>query len=115
MTTSLPFTTPPSTTPPSQTPPSTTPPPQPPPRSALPRPGFRLPGLRIPGIRLPNPFARRTPAPDTAAAPEPIVLSAESVEIIGRELDAIRDRIVADLGTADRDYILGVVRTQRRL
>ena len=47
--------------------------------------------------------------------PEPIVLSAESVEIIGRELDAIRDRVRADLGTADRDYILRVVRTQRRL
>ncbi|MCZ4539573.1 acyl-CoA desaturase [Dietzia maris] len=47
--------------------------------------------------------------------PEPIVLSAESVEIIGLELDAIRDRVRADLGTADRDYILRVVRTQRRL
>src|SRR5699024_2792941 len=47
--------------------------------------------------------------------PEPVVLSAESVETIGRELDAIRDRVVADLGTADREYILGVVRTQRRL
>lgn len=47
--------------------------------------------------------------------PEPIVLSAESVEIIGHELDAIRDRVRADLGTADRDYILRVVRTQRRL
>ena len=55
----------------------------------------------------------RTATP--AATREPVVLSAESVEAIGRELDAIRDRVVADLGTADRDYILGVVRTQRRL
>ena len=63
--------------------------------------------------------AAAVPKADTrakaAAAPEPIVLSAESVELIGRELDAIRDRVVADLGTADRDYILRVVRTQRRL
>ena len=63
--------------------------------------------------------AAAAPKADTrvkaAAAPEPIVLSAESVELIGRELDAIRDRVVADLGTADRDYILRVVRTQRRL
>lgn len=56
-------------------------------------------------------------APATAAArgPEPVVLSAEAVEAIGRELDAIRDRVVVDLGAADRDYILRVVRTQRRL
>ncbi len=69
--------------------------------------------LPLPSLRLANPFARRAESPDPA--PEPIVLSAESVEIIGRELDAVRDRIVADLGTADRDYILRVVRTQRRL
>src|SRR5699024_6597074 len=68
--------------------------------------------LPRPTLRLPNPFARS--AAETPE-PEPVVLSAESVETIGRELDAIRDRVVADLGTADRDYILGVVRTQRRL
>ena len=36
---------------------------------------------------------------DTTAAqegPEPIVLSADDVEAIGRELDAIRDRLVAE-------------------
>src|SRR5699024_4972031 len=68
--------------------------------------------LPRPTLRLPNPFARS--AAETPE-PEPVVLSAESVETIGRELDAIRDRVVADLGTADREYILGVVRTQRRL
>jgi len=63
-----------------------------------------------------------TPSPDTPAAtlartggPEPLHLSAESVEIIGRELDALRDRVVADLGTADREHILRVLRAQRRL
>ncbi|MFN7244312.1 MAG: acyl-CoA desaturase, partial [Dietzia cercidiphylli] len=62
--------------------------------------------LQLPTIRSTKP---KTSTPK-ATAPEPVVLSAESVEIIGRELDAIRDRVVADLGTADRDYILRVVR-----
>ena len=82
--------------------------------------------LQLPTLR-PKKTAKKTPkstsAVDTDAGTSsgsgsgsgPIVLSAESVEIIGRELDAIRDRVVADLGTVDRDYILRVVRTQRRL
>ena len=75
--------------------------------------------LQLPTLRPRKPAApkkaAKMSAKKSALAPEPIVLSAESVEIIGRELDAIRDRVVADLGTADRDYILRVVRTQRRL
>ena len=90
---------------------------------------LQLPGLRSKKSTTPKaPKAAKPPKASGKAAgkaadaktaktpgPEPIVLSAESVEIIGRELDAIRDRVRADLGTADRDYILRVVRTQRRL
>ena len=32
------------------------------------------------------------------------VLTEDQVDELGRELDAIRTRIVADLGQADRDY-----------
>ncbi|WP_163376634.1 acyl-CoA desaturase [Dietzia sp. Alg238-R159] len=84
--------------------------------------------LQLPGLRPKKSTTPKAPKASGKAAgksadaktaktpgPEPIVLSAESVEIIGRELDAIRDRVRADLGTADRDYILRVVRTQRRL
>lgn len=87
----------------------------------LPRPTLKLPALGLPTRRGGSSGSATADSSATAAGsssssvPEPIVLSAESVEIIGRELDAIRDRVVADLGTADREYILGVVRTQRRL
>jgi len=84
---------------------------------------LQLPGLRPKKSTTPKPPKASGKAAGKAAdaktaktpGPEPIVLSAESVEIIGHELDAIRDRVRADLGTADRDYILRVVRTQRRL
>ena len=42
-------------------------------------------------------------------------LSAQDIENLGRELDAIRDRILASRGEADADYIRGLIRTQRRL
>ncbi|OZM71830.1 acyl-CoA desaturase [Amycolatopsis antarctica] len=42
-------------------------------------------------------------------------LSPDRMDEFGRELDAIRTRIVADLGTADADYIREVVVAQRRL
>lgn len=42
-------------------------------------------------------------------------LTAEDIEVIGRELDAIRDRVVADLGERDARYIRRLIRTQRRL
>jgi linoleoyl-CoA desaturase len=44
-----------------------------------------------------------------------ITLTEAQVDELGRELDAIRDRIVADLGDEDRDYIYRIVRTQRGL
>lgn len=42
-------------------------------------------------------------------------LSAEDIEVIGKELDAIRDRVLADLGERDARYIRRLIRTQRRL
>ncbi|GAB3565902.1 acyl-CoA desaturase [Amycolatopsis endophytica] len=42
-------------------------------------------------------------------------LTPEQIEAFGREMDAIRQRIVADLGQDDVDYIMNVIRTQRGL
>ena len=42
-------------------------------------------------------------------------LSADDVENIGRELDALRDRVMADRGQDDADYIRRVIGVQRRL
>jgi NADPH-dependent stearoyl-CoA 9-desaturase len=42
-------------------------------------------------------------------------LSPKQLEAFGRELDAIRARVVADLGRRDTDYINGVIRVQRAL
>jgi linoleoyl-CoA desaturase len=42
-----------------------------------------------------------------------ITLTEEQLEELGRDLDALRDRIVADLGKEDRDYIYNVVKAQR--
>jgi fatty acid desaturase len=47
-----------------------------------------------------------TPAPD---------LTPEQLEAFGQELDAIRARVVADLGERDADYINKVIRAQRGL
>ncbi|NLE77991.1 MAG: acyl-CoA desaturase [Rhodococcus sp.] len=50
------------------------------------------------------------------SAPEsPLVLTYDQVEELGRELDALRDRIVADLGAEDREYIYQVIKAQRGL
>lgn len=43
----------------------------------------------------------------------PVVISAEQVEELGRELDELRARIVADLGEEDREYIYKVIKAQR--
>ncbi|QLY30357.1 fatty acid desaturase family protein [Nocardia huaxiensis] len=43
----------------------------------------------------------------------PLVLSIEQVEEIGRELDALRARITAELGDRDREYIYSVIKAQR--
>jgi fatty acid desaturase len=42
-------------------------------------------------------------------------LTPDQVEALGRELDDLRRRTVADLGERDREYLDGVVATQRRL
>ena len=39
----------------------------------------------------------------------------ERIECFGEELDAIRRRVVADLGLRDADYIHKVIRVQRGL
>ena len=48
----------------------------------------------------------------STAAPS---LTPEQLEAFGQELDAIRARVVADLGERDADYINKVIRTQRGL
>jgi fatty acid desaturase len=42
-------------------------------------------------------------------------LTPEQIEEFGHELDAIRQRVIADLGESDAEYIRKVVRVQRRL
>jgi NADPH-dependent stearoyl-CoA 9-desaturase len=42
-------------------------------------------------------------------------LTPEDVEAIGRELDAVRDEVMADLGAQDAEYIRRVIATQRGL
>ncbi|WKU05936.1 acyl-CoA desaturase [Micromonospora sp. HUAS LYJ1] len=42
-------------------------------------------------------------------------LSAEDIETLGRELDAIRDRVLAERGASDAAYIRKVIKTQRTL
>ena len=49
-------------------------------------------------------------------SPSPIEhLTAEDIDTIGAELDAIRDEVVADLGERDAHYIRSVIKTQRTL
>ncbi len=43
----------------------------------------------------------------------PYQLSPAQLEEFGRELDEIRQRVIADLGQADADYIRGIVKAQR--
>ncbi len=42
-------------------------------------------------------------------------LTAEQVEALGAELDAIKERVIADLGERDADYIRRMVKAQRKL
>ncbi|WP_227999132.1 fatty acid desaturase family protein [Nocardia australiensis] len=43
----------------------------------------------------------------------PLVLSPEQVEELGRQLDELRARVVADLGDRDREYIYSIIKAQR--
>jgi fatty acid desaturase len=58
-----------------------------------------------------NPVIEKEPVMSTAAPS----LTPEQLEAFGQELDAIRARVVADLGERDADYINKVIRTQRGL
>ncbi|MFN2559813.1 MAG: fatty acid desaturase [Jatrophihabitans sp.] len=42
-----------------------------------------------------------------------VTLTDEQIDELGRELDAIRQRVVDDLGEADREYIYKVIKAQR--
>ena len=42
-------------------------------------------------------------------------LTREQVETIGRELEELRARIMADVGESDREYLYKIIRTQRGL
>ena len=44
-----------------------------------------------------------------------IKLTPEQADAFGRELDAIKERVMADLGQRDADYIRRVIKTQRAL
>ena len=44
-----------------------------------------------------------------------IALTPEQADAFGRELDAIKERVMADLGQRDADYIRRVIKTQRAL
>nr|WP_253647830.1 acyl-CoA desaturase [Williamsia deligens] len=50
-----------------------------------------------------------------AAPKNQITLSYEQVEELGRDLDALRARVVGDLGQKDRDYIYSIIKAQRTL
>ncbi|QUD81436.1 acyl-CoA desaturase [Gordonia polyisoprenivorans] len=55
------------------------------------------------------------PALRKVADPNTVTLSYEQVEQLGRDLDEIKARVVADLGTKDREYLYSIIRTQRGL
>ena len=44
-----------------------------------------------------------------------ITLTPEQADAFGRELDAIKERVMADLGEEDADYIRRVIKAQRTL
>jgi fatty acid desaturase len=62
----------------------------------------------------PESTPRVYPVPSTPA-PEASGLTAEQVEELGRRLDTIRDRILAERGATDAAYIRRVIKAQRAL
>ena len=57
-----------------------------------------------------------TTEPEAPAIESPLArLSPEQLDEIGRELDAIRDRVMSDLGDRDRRYIESMIAMHRRL
>ena len=65
-------------------------------------------GLSLPAIPF-LPFLSGNRDPD----PDPVILSRDQVDEIGRELDTLRESTVASLGSEDRDYIYRVIKAQR--
>ena len=63
------------------------------------------------------PTASPPPAPEVAERPStnPYSLTPEQFTSLGEELDAIRQRVLADRGERDANYIRGVIRAQRGL
>jgi len=57
----------------------------------------------------------RTPPIDPHAESPLAHLSEQQLEELGREFDAIRDRVMAELGDRDRRYIESMIEMQRRL
>ncbi|WP_084478972.1 fatty acid desaturase family protein [Nocardia jejuensis] len=51
-----------------------------------------------------------TPEPVT---PGPVTLTAEQIEALGLQLDALRARVLARLGSEDREYIYRILKAQR--
>ncbi|MEV0031543.1 acyl-CoA desaturase [Nocardia sp. NPDC050793] len=43
----------------------------------------------------------------------PLILTQDQVEELGKALDELRDRVVADLGERDREYIYSIIKAQR--
>jgi fatty acid desaturase len=59
--------------------------------------------------------ATSTPPVDTEVENPLAHLSEEQLDELGREFDAIRDRVMAELGDRDRRYIESMIEMQRRL
>src|SRR4051794_38364582 len=58
------------------------------------------------------------PAPKTiqkTVAGKTITMTPEQADAFGRELDALKDRIIADLGERDSTYIRRIIKAQRAL
>ena len=56
-----------------------------------------------------------TPPPATYEESPLAHLSAEQLEELGHEFDAIKDRVASELGDRDRAYIEAMIEMQRRL
>lgn len=69
-------------------------------------------GIGIPGF-LSMPGFLRFGARDPQPRDERTVIDYDDVEALGRELDALRAEVVADLGAADREYIYRIIKAQR--
>ena len=66
-------------------------------------------GLSLPSI----PFIPFLSGSSTPAETEPLVLTREHIDELGRELDALREQTVASLGDEDREYIYRIIKAQR--